>query len=55
MCFKRIANVPQRFTNVWRARIHGHDKSAPTAANSLPFRCERIVNNATNIHEITTK
>ena len=46
---------PQRFTNVWRARIHGHDKSAPTAANSLPFRCERIVNNATNTHKITTK
>ena len=46
---------PQRFTNVWRTRIHGHDKSTPTAANSLPFRCERIVNNATNTHEITTK
>ena len=23
-------------------RICGHDKSAPTAANNLPFRCERI-------------
>ena len=33
-------------------RICGHDKSAPTAACGLPFRCERFVNNATLTHEI---
>ena len=47
MCFKRIANVPQRFTNVWRARIHGHDKSAPTAADSLPIMLLTDCNNTT--------
>jgi len=45
----------------FRGCIHicGHDKSAPTAACGLPFRCERIAktlqtdcDNATNTHEI---
>ena len=42
--------------------IRGHDKSAPTAACGLPFRCERIAktlltdcDNATNTHEIHNK
>ncbi|WP_276805257.1 hypothetical protein [Prevotella pallens] len=47
MCFKRIANVPQRFTNVWRARIHGRDKSASTAADSLPIMLLTDCNNTT--------
>ena len=47
MCFKRIANVPQRFTNVWRARIHGRNKSPPTAANRLPIMLLTDCNNTT--------
>ena len=39
------------FRSPFRGYIHicGHDKSAPTAADGLPFRCERIANNAANI------
>ena len=49
------------FRPPFRGCIHicGHDKSAPTAACGLPFRCERIAKtlqtdceNATNTHEI---
>ena len=38
---------PQRFTNVWRARIHGRNKSAPTAADSLPIMLLTDCNNTT--------